>query len=444
MALIVQKFGGSSVADTGRIRSVATRIAETIRSGHRVVVVVSAMGDTTDDLLGLASALLPTPSAEAGFLLSSSADGAGGGFDSPPSIPPDMGGKGVAVPSYMGGKGAAVPSYMGGKGVAVPSYMGGKILTSPPEQGGIEGGYSRDLDLLLASGEIVTCSLLAIALSGMGIPARAFTGPQAGIRTNGVFGNAEIVGFETNQLEAALERGIVPVVAGFQGLSADGEFNTLGRGGSDTSAAALATALHADWCEIYTDVDGVYTADPRIVPHARKLDRISYAEMLELAAFGANVLQPRAVGWAQRGNVPVVVRSSFNQRPGSLVAHRHAHPPIAEASSIEWPTRVRGLALQAVANNRSRVSLVGEGVGENVLLDEQMRVALRKAGFDFRPEASAHLRLSYILAHSDAPAAMRLLHAACNLDFAPVVGKSKRPAVLSHNVPYIGVGAVSW
>ncbi len=395
MALIVQKFGGSSVADTGRIRKVAARVAETVRSGDRVVVVVSAMGDTTDDLLALASALLPPLSAEAGFPPSSSA-----------------------------------------------AWPEGVITTPPP--GMIERGYSRDLDLLLASGEIVTCSLLAIALSGMGIAAHAFTGPQAGIRTNGVFGSAEITGFDLGSLEATLQSGIVPVVAGFQGLSADGEFNTLGRGGSDTSAAALATALHADWCEIYTDVDGVYTADPRIVPHARKLDRISYAEMLELAAFGANVLHPRAVGWAQRGNVPVVVRSSFSPRSGSLVAHRHGHPPIAEASSIEWPTRVRGLALQEVTHSRSRVSLVGEGVGENVRLDEQMRVALRKAGFDFRPEASVHLRLSYILNHNDAPAAMRLLHAACNLDAAPVVGKSQRPTVLSQNVPYIGVGAVSW
>ncbi len=395
MALIVQKFGGSSVADSDRIRNVAARVAETARSGHRVVVVVSAMGDTTDHLLALAASLNPTPSAAPGFLLSSSADGAGG------------------------------------------------VITSPPP-GGIEGGYSRELDLLLASGEIVTCSLLAIALSGMGIPARAFTGPQAGIRTNGVFGNAEIVGFEVGQLDAALERGIVPVIAGFQGLSADGEFNTLGRGGSDTSAAALASALHADWCEIYTDVDGVYTADPRIVPHARKLDRLSYSEMLELAAFGANVLHPRAVGWAQRGNVPVVVRSSFNHHPGTLVAHRHAHPPIAEASCGEGLTRVRGLAMQQIAKNRSRVSLVGEGVGENVLLDEQMRVALRKAGFDFCPEPSAHLRLSYILAPSDAPAALRLLHAACNLDVARSAGKSQRPAMLSHRQRYIGIGAVSW
>ncbi len=379
MALIVQKFGGSSVADVGRLRDVAARVAQTIRSGHRVVVVVSAMGDTTDDLLALAAALLPTQS------------------------------------------------------------------ITPPPSGGIEGGCNaRDLDLLLASGEFVSCSLLAIALNAASIPARAFTGPQAGIRTNGVFGNAEITGLDLGPLEAALQRGIVPVVAGFQGRSADGEFNTLGRGGSDTSAAALAAALHADWCEIYTDVDGVYTADPRIVPHARKLDRISYTEMLELAAFGANVLHPRAVGWAQGGNVPIVVRSSFSQQTGTLVADRNVRLPIVEASGVEWSTRVRGLALQAIERERSRVSLIGEGVGENVRLDEQMRVALRKAGLDFRPEASTHLRLSYILARHDAPAALRLLHTACALDVPPVAGKRQRPAVLRGNAPYLGVGAVSW
>ncbi len=239
MALIVQKYGGTSVADAERIRNVARRVAASA-SEHELVVVVSAMGRTTDGLVGLAQQITPTPE-------------------------------------------------------------------------------PREMDVLLATGEQVTIALLAMALHALGLTARSFTGPQAGIRTDTAHTKARLTRMETERVRQALDNGEVAIVAGFQGLSEAEEITTLGRGGSDLTAVALAAALKADVCEIYTDVDGVYTADPNVVPDARKLSRIAYDEMLEMASLGAKVLQSRSVEFAKKYGVPVHVRSSFKPDEGTLV-----------------------------------------------------------------------------------------------------------------------------
>jgi len=240
MSLVVQKYGGSSVGDTDRIRRVAERIVRSKEAGHDVVVVVSAMGDTTDDLLAKAQELTPLPE-------------------------------------------------------------------------------PREMDLLLTAGERISMSLLAIAVNAMGHKAASYTGSQAGIITDTEHGKAKIVDVRPGRIREALDEGSVVIVAGFQGVSTTYDVTTLGRGGSDTTAVALAAAVEADYCEIYTDVEGIYTADPRIVPNARKLDAVSFEEMLELAASGARVLQLRSVEYARRQNVPLVVRSSFNDEPGTWI-----------------------------------------------------------------------------------------------------------------------------
>src|SRR5213080_2321201 len=239
MALIVQKYGGSSVADVAKIQSVARRIADSA-PGHHVVVVVSAMGKTTDGLVSLAHQLAPAPD-------------------------------------------------------------------------------PREMDMLLATGEQVTIALLAMALQALGFKARSFTGAQAGLRTDRAHTKARIARITADRVRAALDAGAIAVVAGFQGATDEDEITTLGRGGSDLTAVALAAALKAELCEIYTDVDGVYTADPAIVPDAKKLARVSYDEMLEMAASGAKVLMLRCVEYARRYGVPVVVRSSFSDRSGTWV-----------------------------------------------------------------------------------------------------------------------------
>ena len=238
--LIVQKYGGTSVADTERIKAVARRVAETVEKGHKVVVVVSAMAGETDKLINLAH----------------------------------------------------------------------KISSNPKE---------RELDLLLSSGERVTTALTAIAIEELGHKAIALTGRQMGIITDTVHTKAKIEKITGEKAKKALDEGYVIVVAGFQGITEDDDVTTLGRGGSDLSAVAIASALDADLCEIYTDVDGVYTTDPNIVPEAKKLDKISFEEMLELASLGAKVLQTRSVEFAMKYKMPMVVRSSFNNNPGTLV-----------------------------------------------------------------------------------------------------------------------------
>jgi aspartate kinase len=241
VGLYVQKYGGSSVASAERIKRVAERIVETRKNGHDVVVVVSAMGDTTDHLLDLAQQVSPVPPA-------------------------------------------------------------------------------RELDMLLTSGERISNALVAMAITALGAEARSFTGSQAGVITDSSHGKARIIDVTPGRIRAALDEGAIALVAGFQGVSQDTkDITTLGRGGSDTTAVALAAALGADVCEIYTDVDGVFTADPRIVPNAAKLDTITYEEMLEMAASGAKVLMLRCVEYARRYGVPVHVRSSYSDRIGTTV-----------------------------------------------------------------------------------------------------------------------------
>jgi aspartate kinase len=241
VGLVVQKYGGSSVADAERIKRVAERIVATRRAGHDVVVAVSAMGDSTDELLDLAQQVTP--------------------------LPP-----------------------------------------------------GRELDMLLTAGERISMALLAMAIHGAGVDARSFTGSQAGVITDSVHGRARIIDVTPGRIADALAAGAVAIVAGFQGVSQDTkDITTLGRGGTDTTAVALAAALRADVCEIYTDVDGVFSADPRIVPLARRLETITYEEMLEMAACGAKVLHLRSVEYARRYGIPVRVRSSFSQLPGTLV-----------------------------------------------------------------------------------------------------------------------------
>lgn len=238
--LVVQKYGGSSVADPDRIRRVAGRVAAVHEEGRDIAVVVSAMGDTTDDLVSLVKEITGLPS-------------------------------------------------------------------------------DREMDMILSTGEQVSIALLAMALSELGRPVISLTGAQAGIKTDSAHTKARISEIGTNRIREEFNRGNIVVVAGFQGINQAGDITTLGRGGSDTTAVALAVALKADLCEIYTDVDGVYTTDPRIVPEARKLDVVSYDEMLELANLGAAVLHPRAVELAMKYKMPLHVRSSFNNNTGTLV-----------------------------------------------------------------------------------------------------------------------------
>jgi aspartate kinase len=242
VALIVQKYGGTSVGTIERIKAVADRVVQTARAGNKVVVVVSAMSGETDKLIGLAHQITPSPN-------------------------------------------------------------------------------EREMDMLLSSGERITSALTAMAVESLGFTAKAMTGRQAGIITDRVHTKARIERISGDRITKALDDGYVVVIAGFQGVTeGETDVTTLGRGGSDLSAVAIAAAVKADLCEIYTDVDGVYTTDPNIVPAAKKLEKISYEEMLELASLGAKVLQTRSVEFAMKYNVPVVVRSSFNDNPGTLVA----------------------------------------------------------------------------------------------------------------------------
>src|SRR6266576_1487416 len=268
MALIVQKYGGTSVGNPERIKNVARRVAKYRAQGDQIVVVVSAMSGVTDGLIKLAKEIMPLPS-------------------------------------------------------------------------------EREMDMLLATGEQTTIALTAIALHALGLGAVSLTGAQAGIRTDGVHTKAKIQDITPKQIHSLLDEGHVVIVAGFQGQTPEGQITTLGRGGSDLTAIALAAALKASLCQIYTDVDGVYTADPRIVPDARKLEEISYDEMLELASLGAKVMQARSVEFAKKFGVVFEVRSSLNDNPGTIVKE--------ETKSMEEIV-VRGVALD---KNQAKVTLVG-------------------------------------------------------------------------------------
>jgi aspartate kinase len=292
VGLVVQKYGGSSVADAEGVKRVAKRITETRRAGNDVCVVVSAMGDTTDDLLDLAQQVSPLPPA-------------------------------------------------------------------------------RELDMLLTSGERISMALLAMAIANLGHEARSFTGSQAGVITDSAHGRARIIDVTPGRIRSALDDGAIAIVAGFQGVSVDTkDITTLGRGGSDTTAVALAAALGADVCEIYTDVDGVYTADPRIVPTARRLETVTYEEMLELAASGAKVLMLRCVEYARRYGVPVHVRSSFTPRPGTLVT-----------GSMEDQT-VEQAIISGVAHDRNEAKITVVGVPDKPGTAAELFEAVADAGIN--------------------------------------------------------------
>ena len=268
MAIIVQKYGGTSVGNPERIKNVARRVLETQQAGHKVVVVVSAMSGVTDSLIKLSR----------------------------------------------------------------------EVCTQPSE---------RELDVLLSTGEQTTIALLAMALQGLGTPAVSLTGAQAGIVTDGVHTKAKIFNITPKQIHSHLDEGAIVIVAGFQGQTPEGEITTLGRGGSDLTAIALAAALKADKCEIFTDVDGVYTCDPRIVPDARKIHTISYEEMLEMASSGSKVMQSRSVEFANKFDVLFEVRSSFNQNPGTIVK--------AETPGME-DVVIRGVSIE---RNQAKVTIEG-------------------------------------------------------------------------------------
>jgi len=407
VTLVVQKFGGTSVANLDRIRHVAGRVARHVRAGERVCVVVSAMAGTTNRLVEWVTGIEPVH-------------------------------------------------------------------------------YDRaEYDTVVASGEQVTVGLLAIALQRLGVPARSFLGWQAGIRTDGAHGKARIVEIDPAPLRACLEAGVVPVVAGFQGLGPDGRVTTLGRGGSDTSAVAVAAALGADRCDIFTDVDGVYTSDPRVVPKARKLERITYEEMLEMASLGAKVLQTRSVALAMRYRVRLQVLSSFEDVPGTLVvdedeimesqivsgvtysrdeakvsvlrvedrpgiaaalfgpladAHinvdmivqsvsrdgRHANITFTVSRAdlprtVEILERIRGeVGFERVAADPDvvKVSVVGVGMRSHAGVAHRMFRTLAERGINIQAISTSEIKISVLIAEEYAELALRALHAAYGLDRA--------------------------
>ena len=326
MALVVQKYGGSSVGSAERIKRVAERIVATKKAGNDVVVVVSAMGDTTDELLDLARQVSPVPPA-------------------------------------------------------------------------------RELDMLLTSGERISMSLLAMAIHSLGAEARSYTGSQAGVITTSVHGKARIIDVTPSRIQDATSEGAIAIVAGFQGVSQDSkEITTLGRGGSDTTAVALAAATKADVCEIYTDVDGVYTADPRIVPNAKKLDTISYEEMLEMAACGAKVLMLRCVEYARRYNVPVHVRSSFSNKTGTIVS-----------GSVE-DLHVEQAMITGVAHDRSEAKITVTAVPDHPGIAAKIFRVVAQAELDIdmvvqnvSQAASGRTDITFTLAKVDGPRAVAAL-----------------------------------
>lgn len=289
--LIVQKYGGTSVANVERIKNVAARVARTAKEGHKVVVVVSAMSGETDKLINLAH----------------------------------------------------------------------QVSLNPNE---------REMDMLLSSGERVTSALTAMAIEDLGFKAMALTGRQMGIITDDVHTKARIAKITGDRAKKALDEGYIIVVAGFQGITENQDVTTLGRGGSDLSAVAIAAALNADLCEIYTDVDGVYTTDPNIVPEARKLKKISYEEMLELASLGAKVLQTRSVEFAMKYNVPAVVRSSFNDNPGTLVVKEDKDMEDVVVSGVAYDKNQVKLTILSVPDKPGIAARIFNAIANaNVVVD---------------------------------------------------------------------------
>jgi aspartate kinase len=326
VGLVVQKYGGSSVADAERIKRVAERIVATKKAGNDVVVVVSAMGDTTDELLDLASQVTP--------------------------LPP-----------------------------------------------------GRELDMLLTAGERISMALLAMAIHSLGLEARSFTGSQAGVLTTSSHGKARIIDVTPGRISKALGEGAIAIVAGFQGVSQDTkDITTLGRGGSDTTAVALAAALDADVCEIYTDVDGIYSADPRIVPDAARLDHITYEEMMEMAACGAKVLHLRSVEYARRYGIPIHVRSSYSDKTGTLVSGSMEELPVEQA------------IISGVAHDRSEAKITVVGVPDEpgeaaaifqTIADAEINIDMIVQNVSVA--ATSRTDVSFTLPRDDGPAAMAAL-----------------------------------
>jgi aspartate kinase len=408
VSLIVQKFGGSSVADAASIKRVAARIARTKEAGHDVVVTVSAMGDTTDDLIDLANQVSRSPA-------------------------------------------------------------------------------SREMDMLLTTGERISMSLLAMAIGDLGFDARSFTGSQAGMMTDAQHGRARIVDVTPTRVREALDQGAIAIVAGFQGFNHDSkDITTLGRGGSDTTAVALAAALNAEVCEIYTDVDGVFSADPRVVKKARKLNRVSYEEMLELAAAGAKVINIRAVEYARRHGVTLHVRSSFTEESGTWVSDtsegENVEEPIiagvagdtseakitvvgvpdipGKAAGIFTIVAGAGANIDMIVQNVSvadsgrtdisftlpkedgqkavdaleaareesgfdslmyddqigRLSVVGAGMRTNAGVSAQLFTALSNAGINIEMISTSEIRISVIMRADTLPGAVKAVHTAFGLD----------------------------
>jgi len=338
MALIVQKYGGTSVADAERIKNVARRIAAAKDKGDQVVVVVSAMGDTTDELIDLAH----------------------------------------------------------------------QVTTQPSE---------RELDVLLSTGEIVSSTLLAMALRDMGYDAISLSGAQAGIQTDSAYSRARILKVEAKRVVKELEEGKIVIVAGFQGITGDMDITTLGRGGSDTTAVALAASLGAEVCQIYTDVAGVYTADPRLVPEARRLDEIGYEEMLELATYGAKVMHPRAVELGELFNIPILVASSFTQNPGTLI-----HGGV----SMEVRNKVRSIAYDL---DVAKITVVG--VPDQPGIAASIFQPLAKAGISIdtivqNASINKITDLTFTVARGDLAKAMRVVEPiAKSIGARECVGDSK-------------------
>ena len=408
MGLVVQKYGGSSVADAERIKKVAQRIVATRKAGNDVCVVVSAMGDFTDELIDLAAQVSPLPPA-------------------------------------------------------------------------------RELDMLLTSGERISMALLAMAIANLGMEARSFTGSQAGVITDSTHGKAQIIDVTPGRIRDALDKGRITIVAGFQGVSQDTkDVTTLGRGGSDTTAVALAAALGAEVCEIYTDVDGVFTADPRIVPTARQIPKLSYEEMLEMASSGAKILHLRCVEYARRFSLPIHVRSSFSTKPGtwivdlsaedqmeapiiSGVAHERGEAKITvvgvpdkpgEAAQIFTVVAEAGVNIDMIVQNVSsvatgrtditftlpssdlttavgaltkvqqqigfeslqsddqigKVSLVGAGMRTHPGVTAKFLSALADAGINVEMISTSQIRISVVVREDELPAAVAALHSAFDLD----------------------------
>jgi aspartate kinase len=313
VGLIVQKYGGTSVGSAERIRRVAERIVRTARDGNGVCVAVSAMGDTTDELLGLAAQITPRP-------------------------------------------------------------------------------HARELDMLLTAGERISTSLLSMAIIDLGREAISFTGSQAGIVTDTSHGKAKIVEVRARRVHEALGQGKIVIVAGFQGVSTDLDVTTLGRGGTDATAVALAAALEADACEIYTDVDGVYTADPRLVPHARKLHEISYEEMLELAAAGAKVLMLRSVEFARNHGVTIHVRSSFNENEGTWVRREEDLMEQAIISGIAHDTSEAKMTIQGVPDRPGVAARVFRALADEAVNVDMIVQNVSEAG---------HTDISFTLPKAD-------------------------------------------